>query len=148
MFEYQIRIHMRNTDATGHLFFSDQFTLALEAFEEFLLSIGLHIKKITEGQIGIPIVHAEADYKRPLKLADLLKIQLGIKNLGNSSFSVFYLLCDQSDEEVGRVTIVHVYTDLTTKKPIPLPLKIRTCLEQHLWKEDFLHTALKEKEEV
>ena len=141
MFEHQLRVRMRNTDATGYLFFSDQFTLALEAFEEFLLSMD----KIVEGQMEMPIVHAEADYKKPVKLADPLKIQLGIENLGNTSFSVLYLLRNHVDEEVGRVRIVHVYVDPIMKKPTSLPLKLRSFLGQHLWHKDYLSAALKEE---
>ena len=138
MFEYKTRVRMRHTDATGHLFFSEQFNLALEAFEEFLDSIDV------EGQM--PIVHAEADYKKPLKLRDPLKIQLGIKRIGNTSFTVLYLLYNlKTHEEVGRVIIVHVCADPMTKKPISLPLKLREHLEEHRFKEHFLNVALKEK---
>lgn len=143
MFEHQLRVRMRNTDATGYLFFSDQFTLALEAFEEFLLS--MDVDRIVEGQTEMPIVHAEADYKKPVKLADPLKIQLGIENLGNTSFSVLYLLRNHVDEEVGRVRIVHVYVDPITKKPTSLPLGLRSFLEQYLWHKDCLNAALKEE---
>jgi YbgC/YbaW family acyl-CoA thioester hydrolase len=133
MFEYQTRVRMRNTDATGHLFFSEQFNLALEAFEEFLSFIDVKEQ--------MPIVHAEADYKKPLKLRDQLKIQLGIKRIGKTSFTVLYLLYDlKTQEEVGRVVTVHVCTDLMTKKPIALPLKLREHLEEHS-----LNIALKEK---
>lgn len=138
MFEHQLRVRMRNTDATGYLFFSDQFTLAVEAFEEFLLSVEI-------GQIETPIVHAEADYKKPVKLADLLKIQLGIKHLGNTSFTMLYLLRNHANEEVGRVEIVHVYIDPITRKSTSLPLKLRFFLEQHLWHKEYLNAVLKEE---
>lgn len=124
MFEYQTRVRMKNTDATGHLFFSEQFNLALEAFEEFLGCIDVEEQ--------MPIVHAEADYKKPLKLRDQLKIQLGIKSIGKTSFTVLYLLYDlKTHEEVGRVVIVHVCTNPMTKKPISLPLKLRQYFKEH-----------------
>lgn len=136
MFEYRTRVRMRNTDATGHLFFSEQFNLVLEAFEEFLEPI--------DAEEQMPIVHAEADYKKPLKLRDQLKIQLGIKRIGNTSFTVLYLLY-KTHEEVGRVIITHVCVDPLTKKPISLPLKLREHLEEHRFEEDSLNVALKEK---
>ena len=67
MFEYRTQIRMRNTDATGHLFFSEQFNLALEAFEEFLVSINRDEDPLLD-QMEMPIVHAEAKYKKPLQL--------------------------------------------------------------------------------
>ena len=141
MFEYRTQIRMKNTDATGHLFFSEQFNLALEAFEEFLFN-----KAIDLDQMEMPIVHAEADYKKPLQLRDPLKITLGVKNLGNTSFSISCFLFNiKTQEEVGSVIIVHVCIDSMTKKSIPLPLKLRECLERHLWKKDFLHAALEEE---
>ena len=141
MFEYRTQIRMKNTDATGHLFFSEQFNLALEAFEEFLFNRAMDLY-----QIEMPIVHAEADYKKPLQLRDPLKITLGIKHLGNTSFSASYLLFNlKTQEEVGSVIIVHVCMDSMTKKSIPLPLKLREYLEEHLWKKDFLYAALEEE---
>ena len=145
MFEYRTQIRMRNTDATGHLFFSEQFNLALEAFEEFLTSINRDVDPLLN-QMEMPIVHAEADYKKPLQLRDLLKIKVGINRLGNTYFSVLYFLFNiKTQEEVGRVVIVHVCTDSMTKKATPLPLKLRECLARHLWEKDFLNVALKEK---
>lgn len=141
MFEYRTQIRMKNTDATGHLFFSEQFNLALEAFEEFLFNRTMDLD-----QVEMPIVHAEADYKKPLQLRDPIKITLGIKHLGSTSFSVSYLLFNlKTQEEVGSVIIVHVCIDSMTKKSIPLPLKLREYLEEHLWKKDFLYAALEEE---
>ncbi|MDR2539726.1 MAG: thioesterase family protein [Chlamydiales bacterium] len=143
MFEYRTQIRMKNTDATGRLFFSEQFNLALEAFEEFLFS---RFKENLLDQVEMPVVHAEADYKKPLQLRDPLNIQLGVKHLGNTSFSVSYLLSNlRTQEEAGRVVIVHVCIDSITKKSRSLPLKLREYLERHLWKEDFLHVVLKEE---
>lgn len=145
MFEYRTQIRMRNTDATGYLFFSEQFNLALEAFEDFLAFINVDMDELLK-QVQIPIVHAGADYKRPLKLKDRLKIQLGIKSLGTTSFSVFYLLFDlKTHQEVGRVTIIHVCTDLIAKKSIALPSVLRDRLELHLWEKSVLDSALKEE---
>lgn len=141
MFEYRTQIRMKNTDATGHLFFSEQFNLALEAFEEFLFNRTMDLD-----QVEMPIVRAEADYKKPLQLRDPIKITLGIKHLGSTSFSVSYLLFNlKTQEEVGSVIIVHVCIDFMTKKSIPLPLKLREYLEEHLWKKDFLYAALEEE---
>lgn len=141
MFEYRTQIRMKNTDATGHLFFSEQFNLALEAFEEFLFNRTMDLD-----QVEMPIVRAEADYKKPLQLRDPIKITLGIKHLGSTSFSVSYLLFNlKTQEEVGSVIIVHVCIDSMTKKSIPLPLKLREYLEEHLWKKDFLYAALEEE---
>ncbi|VHO03209.1 thioesterase family protein [Candidatus Rhabdochlamydia sp. T3358] len=145
MFEYRTQIRMRNTDATGHLFFSEQFNLALEAFEEFLTSVNRDVGHLLN-QIEMPIVHAEADYKKPLQLRDLLKIKLGINRLGNTSFSISYFLFNlKTQEEVGSVVIVHVCTDSITKKSISLPLQLRECLERHLWEKDSLNAAVKEE---
>lgn len=141
MFEYRTQIRMKNTDATGHLFFSEQFNLALEAFEEFLFNRAMGLE-----QMEMPIVHAEAEYKKPLQFRDFLKIKLGVKHLGQSSFSISYLLFNlKTQEEVGSVIIVHVCIDSVTKKSIPLPLKLREYLERYLWKKGFLNTALKEE---
>ena len=43
MFIYHRLIHVQDTDATGVLYFANELQIALEAFEEFLLTQGFSI---------------------------------------------------------------------------------------------------------
>ena len=88
MYTYQRRLYLRDTDATGRLFFSKQFEIALEAFEEFLASKEFSLREmVDQKKIAFPIRHAKGDFLSPLLLEFLLLRTLGL----GASFDTFGL---------------------------------------------------------
>ena len=68
MYEQERIIRLRETDATGVLFFSEKLKLALEVFESYLYDKGITVQQMIEAsEFLMPIVHAEADYSAPLR---------------------------------------------------------------------------------
>ncbi len=129
MYERFRTIRLRETDATGVLYFSEQLKLALEIFEEYLSEKGPSLQEITmQKEFLLPIVHVEADYKMPLCLGDQVLIQLWVEKIGNSSFTlktIFWL----HGKEAGQTTIVHVATSQKTGKSTPIPLALVATLQ-------------------
>ena len=113
MWIYQRLIRMRDTDATGALFFGAAFDIAVEAFEEWLHLQGTSLK---ESSCLLPIVHAEADYLRPIYLGDQLSIQLKVEKVGTTSFTIAYTFI--KDQRVGEVKITHVAVSRNTGEKI------------------------------
>ena len=71
MYTYQTKIKLHETDAAGLLFFSNQFKLVHDAYEELLETIGLGFAELIRNKdYFLPIVHAEADFKLPLFVDD------------------------------------------------------------------------------
>lgn len=66
MFTYKTTIKLHETDAAGLLFFSQQFKLIHDAYEELLDSRRDRFRGHAKKEDFLPIVHAEADYKKPL----------------------------------------------------------------------------------
>ena len=113
-FVYQVQVQMADTDATGGIYFTSLLRMANEAFENWLIK-----QKIDLSEVLLPIAHAEADYKRPLKLWDQMDVRLRCVKVGTSSFT---LEADFSD--CGSTRIVHVVTDrLGLKQPVSDILK-------------------------
>jgi 1,4-dihydroxy-2-naphthoyl-CoA hydrolase len=132
-FTYTTRIHLRDTDATGVLYFADQFRLALEALEAFLSASGISLKKIIqEEDFLLPIVHAEGDYYAPLTVGDPLEITLRIGQIGTSSFRIDYVFVEGERKiTVGKVSIVHVAISKKDKASIPIPRPLFNLLSAH-----------------
>ncbi len=134
MFIYRTSVHLRDTDATGVLYFTEQLRYALEALEHFLMAQGLTLQAlIQDGAFLMPIVHAESDYSAPLFAGDEIEVHLSLTNLGTTSFTLQTRLY-KGGAEVGRTAIVHVTVSGETKKPIPVPeslLKILTSLDKN-----------------
>lgn len=133
MFIYHTRIRLIDTDATGVLYFSQQFNFAMEAFEEFLKDRGFSWKEFRGLEFLLPVVHAEADYSVPLMLGDELEISLTVEKVGTSSIALRYIFRDPiKKQEVGKVNIVHVAVSKETRASMPLPDVLKNILEAEI----------------
>ncbi len=136
MYIYQTKIHLHETDAAGLLFFGEQFKLMHDAYESLSETIGYSFAAlIRERDFFLPIVHAEADYKKPLFVGELLEIQVILHKIGQTSFQFKYKLLDTKQNLVGSGRTVHVTMDKKTKTKIPLPKELREKV-QGLYDED------------
>ena len=131
MFIYQTKIKLHETDAAGLLFFSNQFKIIHDAYEGLLENLGFGFAQlIREKEFFLPIVHTESDYKLPLFVGDLIEVQVFVEKIGKTSFTLSYKLLDTSQRLVGSAQTVHVTIDKATRKKIPLPLDLRSKIEQ------------------
>jgi YbgC/YbaW family acyl-CoA thioester hydrolase len=129
VFIYRTQIRLKDTDATGVLYFSEQFKFALEAFEEFLKERGFSFRELTKSPFLLPVVHAEADYKVPMMVGDPVEVQLQVAKIGTSSITLHSLLRDpERNIEVGKVELIHVLVDRATRKTVPIPDDLRAIL--------------------
>jgi len=128
-FVYRTQLRLKDTDATGVMYFSEQFKFALEAFEEFLKERGFALKELLASSFLLPVVHAKADYFAPMQVGDLLEVALYVEKIGCSSIVLHYLFSDPNRGiEVGRAEVVHVAVDRLTRKKIPIPERLRAIL--------------------
>lgn len=120
------KIYLRDTDATGVLYFTEQLRMALETLEECF-----SLKQLLEKEAFLmPIVHAEADYFAPLRVGDEVEISIFCEKIGTTSFSLSYHFFDSKRKiEVGRAKIVHVAVSKETKVSISLPHHLKVFLQ-------------------
>lgn len=82
-----------------------------------------------KARYAIPIVHAEADYLRPLRHGETLHVRLHVKRLGTSSFTLGYAFLGPEGKDVrARVSTVHALVDLHLGRAVPLPTSLRNKL--------------------
>ncbi len=130
MFIYNTQVHLKDTDATGVLYFAQQFSMALKTWESFLAYSGLSLGEILEtADFLMPIVHAEADYKAPLRVGDRIEIDIAVEKIGTTSFSTSFRLMKEGSL-VGTVKLVHVTVSKVNKEPTPLPKSLLVLLRQ------------------
>lgn len=125
MFTRKIKIHLRDTDATGVLYFTEQLRMALETLEECF-----SLKQMLEKEnFLMPIVHAEADYFQPLFVGDEVEIALSVARMGETSLTFSYRFFDPvRNLEVGKVSIVHVAVSKESRLPILIPRELLQML--------------------
>ncbi len=134
MFTHTRYIYLKETDATGVIYFTSLFQYALEAFETLLSKKGSPLSQIFSLGYLMPIVHAEADYKAALKAGDLISVQLKLGHIGNKSFSIESKIFEASSKkEVGSVKIVHAFIRQGEDKASEVPNEILNLLQKEFF---------------
>ena len=88
-FAVPLTVRFVEADRAGIAFFGRAFEYAHAALEELLLAAGCPIRETFDRRgWGLPIVHAEADYRRPLVLGDRLVVEVGVHRVVSSSISL------------------------------------------------------------
>jgi 1,4-dihydroxy-2-naphthoyl-CoA hydrolase len=132
MFTYETEIKWHQTDAAGVLFFAYKFTLIHDAYQALMESIGFSLSRfISEFNFALPIVHTEADYRLPLKTGDKIEIHVSIDQIGNSSFTLAYVLQKQNGDQAGTAQTVHVAIDKDSRNKITLPATLASALDNY-----------------
>lgn len=122
-------ICLRETDATGVIYFSELFKLALEVFEAYLYEKQFTLQHMIEQKAFLmPIVHAEADYTSPLRVGDRVSIELTTERIGTSSFTLKTLFSCR-DNPIGIVKIVHATVSPQSGRSIPIPRILLDALQ-------------------
>ena len=98
-------------------------------YEEMLEEIGFSISEILEHEdFLLPIIHSEADYKRPIKAGDELAINAAVDHIGNTSFSVVYQILNVENNVAATVKTVVVVIDKKTGKKRKIPERLKEGL--------------------
>lgn len=136
MFSYRIKIGLGSTDATGVLFFPEQFVFAMQTFEAFLESRQFPLSTLFTTPYLFPVVHAEGDYLQPLPVGSEIEITLEVEKVGFSSVTVAYLVhLVKTGEKVGSVRLVHVAVDRQTREKREIPSEFRNLFLESLQKD-------------
>ncbi|MBU0500502.1 MAG: acyl-CoA thioesterase [Gammaproteobacteria bacterium] len=131
-FHHRISIPFQDVDLAGMVFFAHFFRYAHETYEIFMTAIGHPLDGILrEAVFALPLVHAEADYKKPLRLGDTTLIELSLKRLGESSFSLHYLFRGGDGEPRATAETVHVALDVELGRPCAIPARLRDALKPY-----------------
>lgn len=109
------------SDSAGILFFGHVFTLAHQAYEQFVI----HQLECPWEQWFrnsdwiVPIKHAEADYHSPIAAGQDCRFDITIDSVATTSFTLSTSLFQE--RLCCTVKTVHVFCDPRTKQKIPIP---------------------------
>lgn len=135
-FTRTVTVRFDEGDPAGILFYGRVQELAHRVFEEFVVS---ELVERWEGWFGaadfiVPIRHAEATFRRPMRPGHSYEAQLSVGAVGESSFEVRvrFLEAPPSGIVCAETRVVHVFADPRTFAKIPIPSALRPRLEAHL----------------
>jgi 1,4-dihydroxy-2-naphthoyl-CoA hydrolase len=121
-YSHSFTVCLHDIDAAGILFYGHLFRHAHDAYEGFMAAIGFPLHRLlAAGDCPLPLVHAEADYRQPLRHGEKIRVALGVLAIGRTSFTLEYRFLDEGERERARAKTVHVRLgqDRTTGAPLP-----------------------------
>ena len=127
---HTLTIPFQDIDAAGIVFFAHLFRYAHETYERYMSDIGHPLADIIHHEdYLLPLVHAEADYRQPLCHNETMTVELSVKTLGESSFTLHYRCVDSAGQLRAEVQTVHVVLNKATKSPQAIPDSLRCALQ-------------------
>jgi 1,4-dihydroxy-2-naphthoyl-CoA hydrolase len=138
MFTYRFRAGLSSTDPAGILFYPELFRHAHDAYEGWMSAMGHGLDIVlAESQVLLPIVHAEADFRAPIRHGEVIAVGLAVKNVGHTSYTLAYTFRSESEDDVrARASTVHVLVDRKTGRARPLPDELRADLLARISHQD------------
>lgn len=92
-FSHELRVRFQDVDAAGIVFFARILDYCHDAYVAFLEAAGCPLDaSLRESRWMAPLVHAEADFIRPLRFGDRVLVHLVAARVRESSYTVGYRL--------------------------------------------------------
>lgn len=131
------RVQFSETDMAGIVHFANFFRYMEATEHAFFRSLGFSIHTVEEGKTyGWPRVHAECDYKQPLRFEDLVEVHLRVREKKSKSLAysfVFRKLTDTEPVEIarGRITAVCVAMDAESgrMRAVDIPERLAATID-------------------
>ena len=123
--ELKRKVRWADVDASGRIYFARIFDYVGEGEWELLQSIGITRKELAGRGYDFPRVHADCDFRKPLRLGSPITLRFGPHKLGRSSiqyqFTVFLDEEPETPAAEGSVTVVVLHNG----QPAEIPPELR-----------------------
>ena len=132
-FRAQLKVRFGDIDHAGIVYyprFVHYFHVALEEFFGQVVGVEYH-KVINEDRVGLPTVHLEIDFRRPLRFGDIIDVEVRGLELGETSVTWRYAVWKQDGSLAAEATIVSVALDMDAFVKRPLPTWLRERFEAY-----------------
>lgn len=124
------RMQINDIDAAGIAFTGRLVTIAMEGMEEGLARSGMDFAAIIRaGSFGFPIVHLEADFKRPFRHGDTVDVRISCDGIGDRSYVIkAELRPTGSETPSATLRFTAAVIDMATFKATAVPDAFRSAL--------------------
>lgn len=132
-FSHATRVRFHQADPAGVLFYGRVFELVNDAYEELVRAAGF----VYDDHFGMldyatPVVHVEADYKRPMAAGERLVVELTVTRIGRASFTMAFRILGADGVERATGNVVHAFVSAATFQTIEIPAAVRAGLDAYL----------------
>ena len=123
-FSYFRTVRFADTDAAGVVYFANYLSMCHEAYEDSLAAGGIELQSFFQNAgVVVPIAKSEAEYLRPLRPGDRLRISVTPEALTENSYSVRFEIhrLNAVEKLAARVRTEHVATSPEKRQRVALP---------------------------
>ena len=135
-FKLQRRVEFSETDMAGIVHFSNFFRYMEAAEHAFFRSIGVSIAPGGADSVGWPRVHADCDFRKPLRFEDTVEIELLVREKRERSLVYTVIFRKVNADPVhevarGSLAVACIRKDAATgtMTSIPIPADIADRIE-------------------
>lgn len=130
-FSTSLKVRFGDVDRAGITYYPSLLHYCHVAMEEYFeteLQLGLP-ELFDRLETGIPIVHVEADFKKPLQFGEKLTVRVAVQEIRHRSFTLQFTILKHPNEVCAHASVTHVAVDLPTFQPCPIPALLLERLE-------------------
>lgn len=113
-FERTLLVHFHEIDRAGIVYFARIFEYCHRVYEELLEEVVGPLEEFFRTKDwGLPLVHAEADYAKPLRIGDRVRVRIEVERVGEKSITMAYTLTAAASGELhAKVKLVHAFVEI------------------------------------
>ena len=131
----KLKVRFGDIDQAGVVYyprFLHYFHVAMEEF--FSAEIGLdYARVLLDHRFGFPVVHLEADFRRPLRYGDQIDVEVRVVRIGRASVEWRYAVyLGEDPQPVATSRVVTAGIDLDSFESREVPDWLRAALARHV----------------
>jgi acyl-CoA thioester hydrolase len=126
-FSHRLEVRYGDIDAQGHLNNAKFITFMEHARFKYVEQVGLWRPAEGYENLGQVVASVSCDYKRPVKLGQVVEVAVRVARLGNKSIEMEYRLTVDG-VEVALGCSVQVAYDYKTERSTPVPARWRELI--------------------
>ena len=128
-FSYDWKVRFGDVDRAGIVYYPVIFVQTSNAVEDLMEDVGFPLNEIHDDEMGMPIVHAEADYYRPMTYGDTVEIKVA-PDVGEASIA-FEAVGISDGETAFEAQEQHVFVDMDRFESTAVPDRLREALGRY-----------------
>jgi acyl-CoA thioester hydrolase len=126
-----VQVRYADTDAQGHVFFSNYLIYFDISRTEYFKAIEYPYDQLLQEGVDFFEVESLCQYKGRAYFDEILHVHTRISHIGNTSFKTeFSIFEETSDRFICTGHLVGVTVDTQTQRPVPVPQGLRDAVRK------------------
>ena len=124
-------VTMTSVDAVGIVFFGAYWDWFESTFEGFVAAAsGLSWRQLLASGLAMPVVHAEIDYKQPLRLSEKVTVEMRLTKVGSRSVHFQGDFRNDGEDLVAQASTVNVVVRSDDMNELEMPRWLIEAIER------------------